>query len=258
MLTQEMLGQIETLREQRVTYEEISRSFGTSASEAYYNYNFYVLPFAKAFDLIVKELKLYEMAVYKKDCQELLYRVLSRLKKYTKFRKVLLLAPIVVYTVFRSKGVTIKSLDFCRVSNISLSDFREGLLIVHPVYFDYVKRDHEKFVSQLIAKMITKFNLDYNFWDTTKKMIRAFLPLFKNTKGNIVAGLIITLSFVALDCKLRVLSTIFEALGTDITRAHYHIRNKIFLPNQLGDFKGFAKSKEKLKRFLLNSLDSTD
>jgi len=249
-----MLGQIETLREQKLTYEKISKSFGTSASEAYYNYNFYVVPFAKAFDSIVKELKLYDMTVYRKDCQELLYRVLSLLKKYTKFRKVLLLAPIVVYTVFRSKGVTIKSLDFCRVSNISLSNFKEGLLIVNPVYFEYVKRDREKFVSQLIAKMITKFNLDSNFWDTTKKMIRIFLPLFKNTKDNIKAGLIITLSFVALDYKLWALSEIFEALGTDVTRAHYHLRNKIFLPNQLGDFKGFAKSKEQLKRFLFTKI----
>ena len=251
MITQEMLGQIETLREQKLTYEEISRSFGTSANEAYYNYNFYALPFASAFDLIVKEFKLYDMAVYRRECQELLCRVLSRLKKFTKYKNVRLLAPIVVYAVFRSKGMTVKTYDFCRVSRISLGDFKEGLLVVHPIYFEYVKRDREKFVFQLIAKMIIKFNLDSTFWDTTKKMIRSFLPSFKNTKDNIAAGLIITLSFVALDYKLRALSDVFEALGTDITRAHYHLRNKIFLPNQLGDFKGFAKSKEQLKQFLL-------
>ena len=146
--------------------------------------------------------------------------------------------------VFRSKGETIKSLDFCRASNISLSDFREGLLAVSPIYFDYVKRDREKFVSQLIDKIIAKFNLDSTFKVTTKEMFRTFFPLFKNTKDNIVAGLIITLSFVALDYELPALSEIFEALGTDITRAHYHIERKIFLPNHLGNFKGFAKSKE--------------
>ena len=254
MLSQEMLGQIETLREQKVTYEKISESFGTSANEAYYSYNFYALPFANAFDLIVKEFKLYEMAVYRKECQELLCRVLSRLKKYTKFRNVRLLAPIVVYAVFRSKGMTIKTCDFCGVSNVSIGDFKEGLLVVHPVYFEYVKRDHEKFVFQLIAKMITKFNLDFTFWDTTKKMIKNFLPLFKNTKDNIAAGLIITLSFVVLDYELPALSDVFEALGTDITRAHYHLRTKIFLPNQLGNFKGFAKSKERLKQFLLTKI----
>ena len=254
MITQEMLGQIEILREQKVTYEEISRSFGTSVKEAYYSYNFYALPFANAFDLIVKEFKLYEMAVYRKECQELLCRVLSRLKKYTKYRNVRLLAPIVVYAVFRSKGMTIKTYDFCRVSRISLGDFKEGLLIVNLVYFDYVKRDREEFVSQLIAKMIIKFNLDFTFKVTTKEMFRTFFPSFKNTKDNIVAGLIITLSFVVLDYELPVLSEIFEALGTNITRAHYHLRKKIFLPNQLGDFKGFAKSKEQLKQFLLTTI----
>ena len=254
MLTQEMLGQIETLRKQKLTYGKISRSLDISASEAYYNYKFYVLPFAKAFDSIVKELKLYELAVYKKDCQELLHRIHASLKKYTKFKSVRLLAPVVVYSVLRSKGTTIKSLDFCRASGISLSDFKEGLLVVNPFYFEYVKRDREEFVSQLVAKMITKFNLDSNFWDTTKKMIRTFLPLFKNTKDNIVAGLIITLSFVALDYKLRAISEIFEALGTSVTRAHYHVRKEIFLPNQLGDFKGFVKSKEQLKQFLLTKI----
>ena len=230
MLTQETLGQIETLRKQKLTYD---------------------LSFAKAFDSILKELKLYEMGVYRKECRDLLFRAHSRIKIYTKFSKVQLLAPIVIYAVFRSKGTIIKARDFCWASGISLSDFKKGLLIVNPVYLEYVKRDCEESVSQLIVKMIAKFNLDSTFKDTTKRNFKRFFPLFKNTKDNIVAGLIITLSFVALDYELPVLSEIFEALGTDITRAHYHIRNKIFLPNRLGDFKGLAKSKEQFKRFLL-------
>jgi len=233
MITQETLGQVKTLRKQKLTYD---------------------LSFAKAFDSIVKELKLHEMAVYRKECQELLYRVHSRIKIYTKFSKVWLLAPIVVYAVFRSKGATIKAHDFCRASNISLSDFKKGLLIVNPVYFEYIKRDCKESVSQLIAKMIAKFNLDSTFREVTKKTFKSFFPLFKNTKDNIVAGLIITLSFVALDYELPALSEIFEALGTDITRAHYNLRTKIFLPNHLGNFKGFAKSKEQLKQFLLTKI----
>lgn len=246
-----MLGQIEILREQGVLYKKISKSFNISASEALYNYNFYILPFSEIFDSIVKELKLYELVFYKNDCRELFYRVLSRVKKYTKFRNVQLLIPSVVFTVFRAKGVTIKARDFCRVSNISLADFKEGLFIVSPVYFDYAKHDHEKLVYQLIAKMIAKFSLDSNFKDVTREIFRRFFPLFKNTKDNIAAGLIITLSFVVLDYKLPAFSKIFEALGANITRAHYHIRNKIFLPNQLGAFNGFAKSRERLKQFLL-------
>ena len=230
MLSQETLEQVGTLRKQKLTYDQ---------------------SFAKAFDSIVKELKLDEMVVYRKECQELLYRVHSRIKIYTKFSKLWLLAPIVIYAVFRSKGTTIKARDFCRVSGIALGDFKKGLLIVNPVYLKYVNRDLEESVSQLIARMIAKFNLDSTFKDTTKRNFKRFFPLFKNTKDNIAAGLIITLSFVALDYKLPVLSEIFEALGTDITRAHYHLRKKIFLPNQLGDFKGFAKSKEQLKQFLL-------
>ena len=114
MLTHEMLGQIEILREQGVIDKKISESFDISASEANYNYNFYILPFSETFDSIVKELKLYELVFYKNDCRELFYRVLSRVKKCTKFRNVQLLIPSVVYTVFRAKGVTIKSLDFYR------------------------------------------------------------------------------------------------------------------------------------------------
>ncbi len=251
MLNQETLVQVETLKEQRITREEISLSVGTSVRDATYRYKFYVIPFAKAFDLIVKKLELYEMVAYRKDCEELLDRVHSGLKKYTKFKSVLLLAPIVVYTVFRARGMTIKSLDFCRASKICLSDFKEGLLIVSPVYFDYVKRDREKFVSQLIDNIIAKFYLDSTFRDTARITFKTFFPLFKNTKDNIVAGLIFALSFVALDYELPTLYYIFEALGTDLPRAHYHIRRKIFMPNQLGDFKGFVRSRGQLKRFLL-------
>lgn len=244
----------EALRYQNVTYEKISKSFDISVRETHYNYNSYILPFTKAFDSVVKELRLYELAVYRKDCQELLYRVHARLKKCTKFKSLRLLAPVVVYTVLRSKGMTVKSADFCRASDISLSDFKEGLRVINPYYFEYIKRDREKFVSQLIDKIIAQFNLDSTFKDTTKKTFKIFFPLFKNTKDNIVAGLIFALSFVALDYELRALYGIFEALGTDLTRAHYHIRRKIFLPNLLGDFKGFVTSKEQLKQFLLTKI----
>ncbi len=233
MLTQETIGQIETLKKQELTYD---------------------LPFSKAFGSIVKKLELPEMAMYKEECQDLLCRVHSRIKIYTKFSKVWLLAPIVVYAVFRSKGAIIKARDFCRASNIPLGDFKEGLLIVNPVYLEYAERNCVESVSQLIAKIIAQFNLDSTFKDVTREIFRRFFSLFKNTKDNIVAGLIITLSFVVLDFKLPAFSEMFEALGTDITRAHYHIRRKIFLPNQLGDFIGFAKSRERLKQFLLTKI----
>ncbi len=93
--------------------------------------------------------------------------------------------------------------------------------------------------------------MDIAFEEKTKKLLKKFFPLFTNTKDNIIAGLIFTLSFVVLDRELSTLSSVFEALGTDITRAHYHINRKIFLPNDLGGFKGFLKSGERLKRFLL-------
>ena len=224
----EALVQVETLRKQKLTY--------------------------KTFGSIVRKLKLPEMAAYKKECQELLDRVHPRVKIYTKFSKLPLLAPIVVYAVFRSKGFTIKARDFCKASQISISDFKEGLLVVSPVYFEYIERDREKSVCQLIAKMVAQSNLDSTFRDTTRELFRNFYPSFKNTKDNIAAGLIITLSWVALDYEIQTLSDVFEALGTDITRAHYNLNKKIFLPNQLGEFKGFAKSKERLKQFLLTKI----
>ena len=228
MLAQETIRQVPTFRKQKLTY--------------------------KTFDSIVRKLKLPEMAAYKKECQELLDQVHPRIKIYTKFSKLPLLVPIVVYAVFRAKGTTIKARDFCKASDISISDFKKGLLIVSPIYSQYVERNCEESVSRLIAKIVAQFNFDSMFRDTTREMFRIFYTSFKNTKDNIAAGLIITLSFVALDYELPVLSEIFEALGTDITRAHYNLDKKIFLPNQLGDFKGFAKSKEKLKQFLLTKI----
>ena len=246
-----MLVQIENLRQQQVTFEKIGKLFDISGPNVYAKYRLYVLTFLNAFESIVKELKLYDTTRYKKECQTLLYRVHSRLKKGTKFRKVELLAPIVMFNVFKSKGVIIKLGEFCRISNISLSDFKEGLLVVNPVYLEYIKRNRQEVVSQLIDRIIVQFNLDAPFRSIARKLFIKFFPLLKNTKDTIVAGLIVVLSFVALDYETQALSEILESLGTDVTRAHYHIRHKFFLPNDLGDFKGFARSKEQLKQFLL-------
>jgi len=78
--------------------------------------------------------------------------------------------------------MTIKSLDFCRASKVSLADFKEGLFIVSPVYFDYVKRDREKFVSQLIDNIIAKFNMDSTFRIMTKKLLNLFSRCLKTRK----------------------------------------------------------------------------
>jgi len=257
MLSQEMLAHIEFLRENQKTFADIGRSLDIPANKVHYTFKSYILPFSEVFNSIITELKLYDMAVYRRECQNLLYRVKSSLTKSQKFLNVNLLAPVVVYAVFRSKGEIIKPPDLCRVAHISLGDFREGLVVVYPVYTAYIKRDREKFVAQLIDKVIAKFNLDSLFEDTAKKLLKIFFPLFKNTKDNIIAGLTATLSFVVLDYKLMPLLDIFEALGTDVTRAHYHVNRKIFLPNNLGDFKGFEKAKKPLKQFLLTRMNGS-
>ena len=253
MMSQEVLQQISDLREQQLSFVEISRSVDASYYEVNNYYRRFIRTFSKRFDLIVEKLKLSEAAVYKEECQVLFFRVLSTLKKCTKYRNAVLLAPVVVYTIFRSKGKIIKAVDLCRVAQISLSDFKEGLFLVNPACSNYRYRDRQKIVAQLIDKTNAKFHMDMTFKETTKKLFKTCFPLFTNTKDNIVAGLIITLSFVVLDCELSTLSGVFEALGTDTTRAYYHITRKIFKPNGLGNFKGFTDSKsiERLKQYLL-------
>lgn len=252
-MSQEVLQQISDLSEQQLSLVEISRSVDASYYEVNNYYRMFILTFSKRFDLIVEKLKLYEAVAYKKECQALFFRVLSPLKKCTKYRNALLLTPVVAYTVFRAKGEIIKAVDMCRVAQISLSDFKECLFFVNPACSNYIKRDRQKFVAQMIDKTNAKFRMDATFEETTKKLLKAFFPLFTNTKDNIIAGLIFTLSFVVLNRELSTLSGVFEALGTDTTRAYYHITRKIFEPNGLGDFKGFKDSKsiERLKQYLL-------
>ena len=102
-MSQEVLQQISDLREQQLSFVEISRSVDASYYEINNYYRRFILTFSKRFDLIAEKLKLYKAAVYKKECQELFFRVLSPLKKCTKYRNALLLTPVVVYTVFRAR-----------------------------------------------------------------------------------------------------------------------------------------------------------
>ena len=254
-MSQEVLQQISDLHAQQLSFVEISRKVDASYYEVNNYYRMFILTFSKRFDLIVEKLKLYEAVLYKKECQALFFRVLSPLKKCTKYRNALLLTPVVAYMVFRAKGEVIKAVDLCRVAQISLSDFKEGLLLVNPACSNYIERDRQKSVVQLIDKTNAKFRMEITFKETTKKLLKTFFPLFANTKDNIVAGLIFTLSLVVLDRELSILSDVFEALGTDTTRAYYHIGRKIFKPNGLGDFKGFTDSKsiERLKHYLLTN-----
>lgn len=244
--------QVEFLRQQNLNFNQISKLLDAPALEVYNAYKYYILPFNDTFNSIVDELTLREIEACKKECQDLVYYVRSKIKPLTKFRNVWLLTPVVVFTFLRSKGILVKAADLCRASAISLSDFKEGMLIVHGVCNDFLKRDRKAIVLRLIDKMVSQFNLDEPFLDTTRTLFKKYYSLFKNTKDNIVAGLILALSFVVQERDTRIISEVFKALGTSVPCAHYHINRKIFAQNQLGEFRGFAKSGETLKKFLIN------
>jgi len=157
MLTfQEELVQIETARDQGITFGKIGKSFDppitySRASRLYY---MYISLFSESFQFIVKELKWQHLAKHEEECRTLLYLFLSHIKKGTKFRNVKLLTPIVAYLVFRLKGEIIETSEFCQVSNIAFRDFKEGLLIVNQIYLEY----NNNHVSDLIERIRIEFS----------------------------------------------------------------------------------------------------
>ncbi len=158
MLTfQEQVLQIGMLREHGLTFDTICRSLhpAITPQKAFQLYWRYFQPFSDEFQSIIKELQRPHLAKYKEECRTLLYLSFSRIKEGTKFRNVKLLTPIVSYVVFRLKGEIIKVREFLHVSNISFSDFKEGLLVINPFYREYSKREQD-----LIERIRVEFTVD--------------------------------------------------------------------------------------------------
>lgn len=257
MIAQEFIEmKIESYVQQDLSFAEIAKILNVSYLEVNQSYRHRVLPFTELFHLVVKELKLYHTKKHKEECQTLLYQARSSIPRGTKFRNVKLLTPPVLYKFLTSKGKVLRITDVCKLCNVSLKDFREGLMVINPLFRDYLQRDRRVVIWRFMTKILARFSIEDPVKTTTKKMFKVFYPLFKNTKDTIVAGLIIAMALVVHDYNTRYVTEVFRALGTDESRAHYHLRTKIFEPYGLGEFEGFARSKGRLKQFLLQKMAS--
>ncbi len=166
------------------------------------------------------------------------------------YKKAIRLLPVVIYIVFKIKGLPIHSKEIISSSNLTQKQFRNCLQEVVKHCPEYVARDRKEIVYKKLFSVKDHFQFDSKFVQVSDFLLKKFWSKINNTKDNILAGVISVLTMVRLGIKSVCYYEITNYLNIGHSTVYYQVRNKILKPLGINGFGGFKKSPELLLPFL--------
>ena len=152
--------------------------------------------------------------------------------------------PCIIYYHYREANIVIDLDTLLEVSEISkkkLNEFRKWMELFWPVY---KTRDHKKYVLTKIGGIIG-YGKPYK---QSKNILDKFWDLIKDSKDDVIAGLVIGISITLSKCSNLTLSSICKSLNISQSSLQNSIQRKLF--DRLGIeniVKGFKKRVEFLE-----------
>jgi len=149
-------------------------------------------------------------------------------KKSRKFRSPEKLIPCVVYFYYKINNIIIDQgilLENSDLSNAELNAFRRGM---ENFWSKYQNRDRKKFVLNRIEGVIYEKKLGTNLYFQSEKILNKFWDLIKDSKDDVIAGLVIGIAKIRSKRKDIAIGPICEFLGISQGTLQKSIQRKLF------------------------------
>ena len=187
-----------------------------------------------------------------KNMKELVYskfiEVRDVLRPGTKYRTPEKLVPIVLYFTFKAQNISINESELLDVSKISKADFRDFKLQIQEVMPHYKKRDRKQYITQKILEVSEDFELGMDFFYLSKKLLYKLWNVIKNTKDEVIAGLVTSIATLCT-CKGKVtVSSICTKLGIKMSTIQSQVKKRIFEQFKINGFTTLIRSSDLLKQ----------
>ena len=178
-------------------------------------------------------------------------KIRASLNPGTKYRSPEKLVPITIYLVFKFQGVSINEAELLEISKISKKDFNAFKLQIFYFFPQYQERNRKKYILQKLSEISAHFQLGMIFYFQSKKILFKLWDNIKNTKDDVIAGLIASISILcSFKDKNVSVSSICKKLGIKMSTIQSQVKKRIFDEFKISGFTTLIKSTDLLKNVM--------
>ena len=170
--------------------------------------------------------------------------ILPYFRPKSKFRSPEMCIPCIIYFYYKEANIIIDVetlLEVSEISKIEFNEFRKQMELFWPAY---KTRDRKKYILTRIGGVIGYKKL----YNQSKKILDKFWDIIKDSKDDVIAGLVIGISITLSKCEKLTLYSISRSLNITQSSLQKSIQTKLF--DRLGirnKVKGFKKRVEFLE-----------
>lgn len=246
-ITSHMRRRVLTLHVLKASPEEISQI--TNLSLGTINHIF-LNPLNTIYNMIISEIQPGRADINLDDCSSFYQAIYNKIKRYTKYKNPLKLAPIAIFFYLKSRNVFVTTNEFIIAANLTRKEFRKGFTSIYPFCRNIAHINHRSIIYFLIDQIQEEFDLPDSFGSASKFIFQKFGHLLMNTKPEITAGVICILSLLKLKIHSVKLITICKTLGFQMSAALYQVNNNLLKRVGIKGFHGFRKTPQLIEPLL--------
>lgn len=187
-----------------------------------------------------------------KDCLTIFKRVWKNLKKATKGRSPEKLASVILYMELKVKAINVPLDEILSKTNMSKEDFKEVLMEAAIYYPAYCKRDKIPLILKKIDEVRNHFSLGLEFTKSSNNILRKVYGYIKNTKDDVIAGVVCALSLISFENYAISVSKLCDFVGIKMSTVNYQVKQKLFNNLNIEGFTSLIKSSFMVKDLMLN------
>ena len=176
----------------------------------------------------------------------------KQLRPGTKYRNIEKLVPIVLYYTLRLENICIRRLKLLEVSKISKKEFNDFSLQILKFIPEYQERNRQEYISHKILEITESFGLGMPFFYQSKKIMHKLWEQIKNTKDDVIAGLVTSISTLCSYKEVVNVSSICNRLGIRISTIQFQVKKRIFEQLHIDGFISLVRSSDLIKEVMLN------
>ena len=190
------------------------------------------------------------------SCQTAVFKrvkdIWNKFRPGTKYRNIEKLVPIVLYYSLRLENICIRRLKLLEVSKISKKEFNDFSLQILKFFPEYQKRNRQEYISHKILQITESFGLGMPFFYQSKKIMHKLWEQIKNTKDDVIAGLVTSISVLCSYKEVVNVSSICDRLGIRMSTIKFQVKKRIFEQLQIDGFVSLVRSSDLIKEVMRN------
>ena len=174
----------------------------------------------------------------------------SQLGKGTKYRSPQMLVPCIIYAYYKENNKPIREKDLLEITSISKKDFNAFKFSILRIWPEYKERNRKGYIIQRILEVTEHFDLGMAFFYQSKKILNRFYDTIKNTKDDVIIGLVTSITLLCSQHDNVSISALCNRLDVKMSTIHRQVEKRVIQRFKVPGFKSLVKSADLLKKVM--------